>query len=363
MGNLIGKSYHRNCLLWKNGPKWFNLKSFNLLESRLLRGREGSSQSVHALSHFLLFFSLHFLLFSFFLLILFVFLYFLFLSYFYVSCCFFLVLLLVVYCAQLRHFYTVCRDKIYRFAPQLLLTWCGCPYKATHWSVGRSTITTTLCWLRHVPFLDKRVLLYFIALRDIPLWIRVGCFLLLTPIACTKWFKFIFSFFGWYVIIAGHFPQKSLSGNSRIDFALLPIARPYHLLPLTHGPLRMYWLGTSGWCLSLVLLHSHVSPWLVCSSCVYGCLWICLVLLCILLLIFNPLWRGWAIGSSFFTSLFFPWARFCLGMGFSFFNTTPVSFHFWFVGRLILLLCHCIVSAMYYLTVLTGPPLVLPCIA
>ena len=49
-------------------------------------------------------------------------------------------------------------------------------------------------------------------------------------------------------------------------------------------------------------------------------------------------------------------------MGLSFFNTTPVSFHFWFVGRLILLRCHCIVSTMYYLTVLRGPPLGLPCI-
>ena len=49
-------------------------------------------------------------------------------------------------------------------------------------------------------------------------------------------------------------------------------------------------------------------------------------------------------------------------MGLSFFNTTPVSFLFWFVGRLILLRCHCIVSTMYYLTVLRGPPLGLPCI-
>ena len=49
-------------------------------------------------------------------------------------------------------------------------------------------------------------------------------------------------------------------------------------------------------------------------------------------------------------------------MGLSFFNTALVSFHFWFVGRLILLPCHCIASAMYYLTVRTGPPLGLPCI-
>ena len=55
------------------------------------------------------------------------------------------------------------------------------------------------------------------------------------------------------IIPAGHFPQKSLSGNSRIDFPLLLSTKPYLLLPLTHGPPLLYWLGTSGWCLSLML--------------------------------------------------------------------------------------------------------------
>ena len=66
MSNLIGKSYHKNCQFWKNGPKWLNLKSFNLLESRLLRGREESSLLVHALSHFRFLTSLPTFLFSFF---------------------------------------------------------------------------------------------------------------------------------------------------------------------------------------------------------------------------------------------------------------------------------------------------------
>ena len=100
MGNLIGKSsigiaYFERMVLR------LNLKSFNLLGSRLLRGREGSSLLVHALSH-LFVFSLHFLLFSlfsfFFSLSSLFFFCFLFLSSFYVSCCFSLVLRCCLLC-------------------------------------------------------------------------------------------------------------------------------------------------------------------------------------------------------------------------------------------------------------------------
>ena len=76
--------------------------------------------------------------------------------------------------------------------------------------------------------------------------------LLLIPMACTKWFQLIFPYFGWYVILMGHFPQKSLSGNPKIGFSLLPTAKLCPFLPLTHGPSLLYWLGRSGWCLSLV---------------------------------------------------------------------------------------------------------------
>ena len=62
VSNLAWKSCHRNCLLWRSGPKWLDPKSSNLLESRLLRGREGNSLLVHALSHFFVF-SLSFFLF------------------------------------------------------------------------------------------------------------------------------------------------------------------------------------------------------------------------------------------------------------------------------------------------------------
>ena len=123
MGNFTKKSYHRNCLLWKNGLKWLNLESFNLLESRLLRGRECSSLLVHALSHFCFtHFTSYSLIFFLFIYPLYFFLYFLFFSCFYVSY-YFSLFSRFVYCVQLRPFYTTCRDKIYHFTPQLVRTY------------------------------------------------------------------------------------------------------------------------------------------------------------------------------------------------------------------------------------------------
>ena len=49
------------------------------------------------------------------------------------------------------------------------------------------------------------------------------------------------------------FLQTSVSRNPIIDFPPLPIVRPYLFLPLTHGILLLYWLGTRGWCLRPVL--------------------------------------------------------------------------------------------------------------
>ena len=139
----------------------------------------------------------------------------------------------------------------------------------------------------------KGVLFYFLAFHGILIQIRVGYSLLLTPMVCTQQFQFIFLSFGWYVIPTGHFPQKSLSGNPRIDFPLFPTARSYPLVPLTHGPPRLYWLGTSGWCLSLVCVS------LPCESMAY-LLFMHLPLLaglsglaaCFATYFYNLLWRG-----------------------------------------------------------------------
>ena len=145
----------------EKGPKQFNLHILNLVKSGLLRGGEVSSLLVHALSLLTrtLVFSLRFLL-----------------SYFLSFClssifplfsislfflCFLMFLLVVVYCTQLKPFYTTCHDKIYRFTPQLLLACCGCPSRTTHQSTSCLATTTTLYWLRHVPFPDKRSFVLF----------------------------------------------------------------------------------------------------------------------------------------------------------------------------------------------------------
>ena len=71
------------------------------------------------------------------------------------SLLFFPLVLVVPYCAWLRHFYIACHDKIYHFTFQLLLAYCECPSRIAHWFAGCPVTTTILCWLRHVPFPDK----------------------------------------------------------------------------------------------------------------------------------------------------------------------------------------------------------------
>ena len=132
-----------------------------------------------------------------------------------------------------------------------------------------------------------------------------------------------------------------------------------YLWPMAHRAC-IGWVQVGGaWI--LCMFHSHVSPWLVCYSCVCHCLWVCLVLLHVVLLVFNPLWRGW-VWVFILCISFLLWVGSCLGIGLFFFNLAPVSFYFWFVGRLILLPCHCIISTIHCLAVLAGPPFGLPCI-
>ena len=134
------------------------------------------------------------------------------------------------------------------------------------------------------PIPRQIVLFCLLAHRGIFIRIRVDIFSY-----CSSWHassnsNSFFPFFGWYVIPARHFPQKSLSENPRIGSPLLPTVRPYPFLPLTHGPPLLYWLGTSWWCLSFVcaplpcvsiafLLFIHL-PWPEGSSThSTACLW------------------------------------------------------------------------------------------
>ena len=48
------------------------------------------------------------------------------------------------------------------------------------------------------------------------------------------------------------FPPKEFEQEPQNKLPFLPTARPYPLLPLTHGPPLLYWLGTNWWYLSLM---------------------------------------------------------------------------------------------------------------
>ena len=98
----------------------------------------------------------------------------------------------------------------------------------------------------------QRVLFCLLAYPSIPIWIRVAILSHYLSWHASSDSNSFFIFLGWYVIPARHFPQKSLSGNSRIGSPFLSTARLYPFLSLTHGLPFLYWLGTGWWCLSLV---------------------------------------------------------------------------------------------------------------
>ena len=87
--------------------------------------------------------------------------------------------------------------------------------------VSGSATTTYLCWLCRSPLLDKEG--YFVCLLAMSFSTRFSvCALSLSLMACTWWFQLILSSFGWHVVPAGHFPQKSLSKDPRIGFFPFP---------------------------------------------------------------------------------------------------------------------------------------------
>ena len=197
VGNLTSRSYHGNCLLWKNGPKWLNLKSFNLPEGRLLRGREGGSLLVHALSHPYFLTSLF---------ILFVFLCFPFpfpLPYSLYFSLFFVVFSLAIFltCSSLLlAFLPLCCAQPSPFL-YCLLWYVLLFYPSTTFGLVWVSFSghPLVCWLlsqHHYPVLagdgctmfhsqTKESYFCFLALYGIPIWINVGYSLLLILMACT----------------------------------------------------------------------------------------------------------------------------------------------------------------------------------
>ena len=179
-------------------------------------------------------------------------------------------------------FYTVCRNRIYHFYPlttfgMLWVSFQDCPM--VYWLPNHRHYTVLA-----VPCLIPKqkwfcFVLYF-PWHSHP--DKSGASLLPTSITCTSWFQLMFASFGWDVIPARHFPQKSLNGNPKIGspFSPPPDHTPSYLLPLTCGLPPLYWLGIGRWCLSLVcVLHFHMSPLLFGHSCVCHCLQVCLTLL------------------------------------------------------------------------------------
>ena len=172
VGNLTRRSYHGNCLLWKNGLKWFNLKSFNLPEGRLLRERERGSLLVHALSHpyFLtsLFILFVFLCFPF----SFPFPYSLYFSLFFVVLsCYFSHLFLFIACLSppllctAKPFFILLAMISFIFLP-LNYFWPGMgvllgPPTGLLAAQPAPLPCAGWWWLRHVPFPNKRVLFLF----------------------------------------------------------------------------------------------------------------------------------------------------------------------------------------------------------
>ena len=161
--------------------------------------------------------------------------------------------------------------------------------------VSGSATTTYMCWLCCFPLLDKED--YFVCLLVIAFLLVTVCVLSLSLslMVCTWWFQLILASFGWHVILAGHFPQKSLSKNPKIGFFPFPTARP---CPLTHDPplpiLAGYRLVVPGSRACFTFFTRH--------SC------ICRVLeigLYVLLCTFGFLWRWLFSDLLFFMTCFF----------------------------------------------------------
>ena len=140
---------------------------------------------------------------------------------------------------------------------------------------------------------------------------------------CTLWSQLILTSLGWYVIPAGHFPQKSLSRNPRICF---PLSSPpdHALLPLTHDLTTSCIGGIQvGDVWALYMLHFHVYPKSVCCSHVCRGLEACLHILPPIL---GFLWRDPFFGFSFCKACFLSGLGLCLALGFSSFSLVSCLF-------------------------------------
>ena len=91
----------------------------------------------------------------------------------------------------------------------------------------------------------QRVLFCFPVHRGIPIRIKVGILSYYLSWHAPSYSNSSFPLLGGISSQYDISPQKSLNRNPRIGSPLLPTTRPYPLLPLTYGPLLLYWLGIS----------------------------------------------------------------------------------------------------------------------
>ena len=137
----------------------------------------------------------------------------------------------------------------------------GCPFKTTHWPAGCLTTSIALNVLV-APFPIPRQN-YLSCLLPLSVFFTTLIWIRIKPLHCLPLWH-ASSGPNPYLLLLGEmppqqyiFPQRSLSGNPKIDPLFLLTARPHPLNTLTCDPPPMYWLGTSRWCLGpLCMLHS-----------------------------------------------------------------------------------------------------------
>ena len=67
----------------------------------------------------------------------------------------------IVYYAHLWLLILLAVARFTIFIPQLLLAYCGCPFRIAHWFAGCLATTTTMCWPRHTSFPNEFSFFFF----------------------------------------------------------------------------------------------------------------------------------------------------------------------------------------------------------
>ena len=114
-----------------------------------------------------------------------------------------------------------------------------------------------------LPIARQKTAILFVCLPDTLFCYSVGAFSLPILVVSVQLCPF-----GWYVISAGHFPQKSPSKNLKIGFPL-SLPQNHALLPLTHD-LTVSCIGwvQAGEIWALCVPLFHVCPKSACCLCI-----------------------------------------------------------------------------------------------